>query len=65
MTAGRHIGEHCRALRDHRQQELDSWTRTPSGHDGNRRTPLDGRFGFFMLPDEEVFVSNFLNHPEQ
>ena len=34
-------------------------------HDGNRRTPLDGRFGFFLLPDEEVFVSNFLNHPEQ
>jgi len=46
-------------------QELDSWTRTPSGPDGNRRTPLDGRFGFFLLPDEEVFVSNFLNHPEQ
>jgi tetratricopeptide (TPR) repeat protein len=45
-------------------QQLDSWTRTPSGPDGGRRTPLDGRFGFFLQGDEDVFVSNFLNHPE-
>jgi len=45
-------------------QQLDSWTRTPNGPEGGRRTPLDGRFGFFLQGDEEVFVSNFLNHPE-
>jgi len=46
-------------------QELDSWIRTPpGGADSGRRTPLDGRFGFFLQPDEEVFVSNFLNYPE-
>lgn len=46
-------------------QELDSWIRTPpGGADSGRRTPLDGRFGFFLQPDEEVVVSNFLNYPE-
>jgi len=46
-------------------QELDSWIRTPpGGAEGGRRTPLDGRFGFFLQADEEVFVSNFLNYPE-
>jgi hypothetical protein len=46
-------------------QELDSWIRRPpGGADSGRRTPLDGRFGFFLQPDEEVFVSNFLNYPE-
>jgi serine/threonine protein kinase len=46
-------------------QELDSWIRTPpGGAESGRRTPLDGRFGFLLQADEEVFVSNFLNYPE-
>jgi serine/threonine-protein kinase len=47
-------------------QTLDSWSRTtPTGKpEAGRRTLLDGRFGFFLPGDEEVFISNFLYHPE-
>jgi serine/threonine-protein kinase len=44
---------------------LDSWSRTPpSMPEKGRRGPLDGRFGFFLQGDEEVFVSNFFYYPE-
>ena len=44
---------------------LDSWSRaTPAVPEKGRRTPLDGRFGFFLPGNEEVFVSNFLYYPE-
>jgi hypothetical protein len=47
-------------------QTIDSWNRTtPSGApEPGRRTLLDGRFGFFLPGDEEIFVSNFLFYPE-
>jgi hypothetical protein len=47
-------------------QVLDTWNRTTAtgAPEGARRTLLDGRFGFFLSGDEEVFVSNFLYYPE-
>jgi hypothetical protein len=47
-------------------QTLDTWNRTTASGapERGRRTMLDGRFGFFLPGDEEVFVSNFLYYPE-
>ena len=45
---------------------LDDWIRTPAPgvREPGRRLPLDGRFGLFVQPSEELSLSNFLFYPD-
>jgi len=46
-------------------QVMDAWTKatTPGPPDAGRRTPFDGKFGFYVPGKDEIFISNFVYDP--